>query len=111
MAQERIAITDDSLLPEWTDERKAITVDQLMRGTSGLTWDETYSLGTAITQMLYAEPDMAPVRREPTPGAPAGHLPAVHERRHEHPGAVSSRTWPTPRTPTSLDSSCSRRSA
>ena len=27
--------------------------------TSGLTWDETYALGTPITQMLYAEPDMA----------------------------------------------------
>lgn len=57
--QGRIAITDTELRPEWTDERKAITVDQLMRGTSGLTWDETYSLGTPITQMLYAEPDMA----------------------------------------------------
>jgi CubicO group peptidase (beta-lactamase class C family) len=30
-----------------------------MRMTSGLRWDETYALGTPITQMLYAEPDMA----------------------------------------------------
>ena len=57
--QDRIAINDSELRPEWTDEKRAITVDQLMRGTSGLTWDETYSLGTPITQMLYSEPDMA----------------------------------------------------
>ncbi|MBM6401746.1 serine hydrolase domain-containing protein [Phycicoccus sonneratiae] len=50
---------EDGLRPEWTDERRSITVDQLMRMTSGLRWDETYSLGTPITQMLYAEPDMA----------------------------------------------------
>jgi CubicO group peptidase (beta-lactamase class C family) len=57
--QKRLAIDDDALRPEWTDERRAITVDQLMRMTSGLTWDETYALGTPITQMLYAEGDMA----------------------------------------------------
>ena len=55
----RVAITDKGLRPEWTDGRKDISVDQLLRMTSGLSWDETYSLGTPITQMLYAEPDMA----------------------------------------------------
>ena len=54
-----ITVDEAGLRPEWTDERRRITVDQLMRMTSGLTWDETYSLGTPITQMLYAEPDMA----------------------------------------------------
>lgn len=57
--QERIAIDDKGLRPDWTDARKDITVDQLLRMTSGLTWDETYALGTPITQMLYDEPDMA----------------------------------------------------
>ena len=57
--QQRIAVDDTALLPEWTDGRKDISVDQLLRMTSGLTWDETYALGTPITQMLYAEPDMA----------------------------------------------------
>ena len=76
VAQERIAITDDSLLPEWTDERRAITVDQLMRGTSGLTWDETYSLGTAITQMLYAEPDMARFAAS----QPLAHQPGTYQQ-------------------------------
>ena len=57
--QQRIAVEDTGLRPEWTDARKEISVDQLLRMTSGLTWDETYALGTPITRMLYAEPDMA----------------------------------------------------
>ena len=57
--EKRVAVTDTGLRPEWTDGRKAISIDQLLRMTSGLTWDETYSLGTPITRMLYAEPDMA----------------------------------------------------
>ncbi len=55
----RVAITDTGLRPEWTDGRKDISIDELLRMTSGLKWDETYALGTPITQMLYAEPDMA----------------------------------------------------
>ena len=56
--QGKLSITDAKLRPEWTDERATITVDQLMRMTSGLAWDETYDLGTPITAMLYLEPDM-----------------------------------------------------
>lgn len=47
------------LRPEWTDERSAISLDDLLRMTSGLEWDEEYDLGTPITRMLFAEPDMA----------------------------------------------------
>ena len=57
--QGRIAVTDSHLRPEWTDGRADITIDNLMRMTSGLAWDETYSLGTPITAMLYLQPDMA----------------------------------------------------
>ncbi|GAA4404473.1 serine hydrolase [Fodinibacter luteus] len=57
--QGRLAVDDTELVPGWTDERRTISVDQLLRMTSGLKWDETYSLGTPITRMLYAEPDMA----------------------------------------------------
>jgi CubicO group peptidase (beta-lactamase class C family) len=56
--QGTVALDDDHLRPEWTDERADITVEELLRMTSGLAWDETYDLGTPITQMLYAEPDM-----------------------------------------------------
>ena len=83
--EKRIAVDDTGLRPEWTDARKDISVDQLLRMTSGLTWDETYALGTPITQMLYAEPDMAAVRRQPAAGAPARQLPAVLERFDQHP--------------------------
>ena len=54
-----LSVDDDALRDEWNDERADITVEHLLRMTSGLSWDETYDLGTPITQMLYAEPDMA----------------------------------------------------
>ena len=62
--------SDDDLRPEWADGRRAITIDQLSRMTSGLAWDETYDLGTPITRMLYLEPDMA---------AYVASLPSAHE--------------------------------
>lgn len=66
-----VSLDDDGLRPEWTDGRADITVEQLLRQTSGLEWDETYDLGTPITRMLYLEPDMAdyvagrPLEHEP----------------------------------------------
>lgn len=51
--------SDAGLRPEWTGAKAAITVDQLMRMTSGLSWDVTYELGTPITTMLYRKPNMA----------------------------------------------------
>lgn len=53
-----VSLDDDHLRPEWKDQRATITVRQLLQMTSGLHWDETYSLGTPITKMLYTEPDM-----------------------------------------------------
>ena len=47
------------LRPEWTDQRADISLEDLLRMTSGLEWDEEYDLGTPITQMLFTEPDMA----------------------------------------------------
>ncbi|NHA69142.1 serine hydrolase domain-containing protein [Phycicoccus flavus] len=68
--QRNLETDQAGLRPEWTDERRDITVDELMRMTSGLSWDETYALGTPITQMLYAEPDM---------GAYAASRPLAHQ--------------------------------
>lgn len=66
-----VSLKDDNLFSSWTDERADITVEDLLRMTSGLKWDETYDLGTPITQMLYAEPDMAAyVVEQPTARAP-----------------------------------------
>ena len=65
-----VALDDDGLRPEWTDERADITIEQLLRMTSGLEWDETYDLGTPITRMLYLEGDM---------GRYVAGLPLAHE--------------------------------
>lgn len=54
----KVALTNANLRPEWNDERARITIDDLLRMTSGLEWDETYELGTPITRMLFDEPDM-----------------------------------------------------
>lgn len=57
--QDLVDVTDTGLRDEWTDGRADISIDDLMRMTSGLSWDETYDLGTPITRMLYLEKDMA----------------------------------------------------
>ena len=59
VAKGKVALADDRLRPDWTDERARITVEDLLRMRSGLVWDETYDLGTTITSMLYDQPDMA----------------------------------------------------
>ncbi len=65
-----VALDDDHLRPEWTDARASIRVENLLRMDAGLAWDETYDLGTAITRMLYLEPDM---------GSYVAGLPLAHE--------------------------------
>lgn len=65
-----VSLDDDHLRPEWTDDRANITIEHLLRMTSGLEWDETYDLGTPITRMLYLEPDM---------GAYVTSLPLAHD--------------------------------
>lgn len=48
--------------PEWQedgDERAAITLDQLLRMSSGLEFDETYAPGTNATIMLFDAPNAA----------------------------------------------------
>lgn len=55
-----IDVADADLREDWArDERRDISVDDLLRMQSGLAWDETYDLGTAITRMLYLDGDMA----------------------------------------------------
>jgi len=47
-------------VPEWQgadDPRAAITVDQMLRMSSGLEFDETYAVGTDVTRMLSLEPN------------------------------------------------------
>ncbi|HQR28208.1 MAG TPA: serine hydrolase [Nocardioides sp.] len=72
----QVAITDDHLRPEWTDSRADITVTELAQMTSGLKWDETYDLGTPITQMLYREQDMGSF----VASQPAEHDPGTYQQ-------------------------------
>lgn len=74
--QGKVDLDDRNLRTEWDDERADITVDDLLRMTSGLEWDETYDLGTPITQMLYAEPDMAGF----VAAQPAAHAPGTFQQ-------------------------------
>lgn len=60
VAEGLIAVEEHRLWPGWSeqDPQSAITVDDLLRMVPGLQWDETYSLGSTITDMLYLEADM-----------------------------------------------------
>jgi CubicO group peptidase (beta-lactamase class C family) len=59
----KLAVTDKALLPEWRgagDRRADISLDDLLRMSSGLVFDENYDDPLAdVTQMLFAEPDQA----------------------------------------------------
>jgi hypothetical protein len=58
-----IAVADKALLPEWRkdgDPRRDISLDDLLRMSSGLAFNESYDDPLAdVTQMLFAEGDMA----------------------------------------------------
>lgn len=59
----KLAVTDKALLPEWRNEgdpRGDISLDDLLRMSSGLAFDESYDdpLGD-VTEMLFVKDDMA----------------------------------------------------
>ena len=59
VADGELALDEADLRPQWrADGRRDITVEDLLRMRSGLAWDETYGLGTPVTEMLYASGDM-----------------------------------------------------
>jgi len=59
----KLAVTDKALLPEWRgqgDKRSDISLDDLLRMSSGLDFDETYDDPLAdVAQMLFAEGNQA----------------------------------------------------
>lgn len=56
----KINLEENCCLPEWkNDERREITLNNLLQMNSGLQWNEEYSMKTDVTQMLYLEPDVS----------------------------------------------------
>jgi CubicO group peptidase (beta-lactamase class C family) len=59
VADGRIGLDDDRLLPGWTDRRAAITLAHLLDMESGLAFEETYGATNDPARMLYAEASAA----------------------------------------------------
>jgi len=56
----KIDLTHPAPIALWNgDERKNITLDNLLRMQSGLAWDEDYSSISDVTRMLFLEADMS----------------------------------------------------
>jgi len=60
-------------IPEWqTDQRKNITINNLMQMQSGLSWNEDYGTRSDVTQMLYCQSDFAKFTSDQPFAFPAG---------------------------------------
>ena len=60
-------------IQEWqNDERKKITINDLMQMQSGLRWNEDYGTRSDVTQMLYCESDFAKFTYDQPFAFPAG---------------------------------------
>jgi CubicO group peptidase (beta-lactamase class C family) len=62
LRQKKLSVAQDAPVAEWanpSDPRHAITVDQLLRMTSGLALEESDSGADPVSRMLFREADMA----------------------------------------------------
>ncbi|MDN5928248.1 MAG: beta-lactamase family protein [Hyphomicrobiales bacterium] len=56
----KLSLDQKNLFPEWSgDERRNISIADLMAMESGLAFNEDYGTVSDVTRMLYLEPDMA----------------------------------------------------
>jgi len=74
----KLDVSQDELMPEWRgedDPRGRITLDQLMRMTSGLAFDEDYNDDLSdVTQMLFVQSDVAAFAAD----KPLAHKPGTY---------------------------------
>ncbi len=57
--QGKIVLKDKAPIAEWqNDDRKEITINNLLQMNSGLEWDEDYGSISDVTRMLYLDTDM-----------------------------------------------------
>ena len=62
VGQDKLSLDEPAPVPEWSDpddERGAITLDQLMRMSSGLSFDESYGAFSEVSVMLFDRADTA----------------------------------------------------
>ena len=58
--EEKIKVTNKAPIEEWQDdERKEITIHNLLQMNSGLAWEENYSKLSDVTSMLYLDKDLS----------------------------------------------------
>lgn len=63
--QGKLNVQDKAPVAEWQkDERKDITLHNLLQMNSGLEWDENYDAISDVTKMLFLEKDMTKMQRE-----------------------------------------------
>lgn len=61
--QEKINVQEKAPITSWkNDNRKEITINNLLQMNSGLAWDENYNEISDVTEMLFLEKDMAKVQ-------------------------------------------------
>ena len=71
----RLALDDTALFPQWTDQRRAISVHQLLSMTSGLTFNEDSGDVSDASRMLFEQPDQAAFAADkPLFNAPGSHF-------------------------------------
>lgn len=70
--QGKINVQDKAPIKEWqNDERKEITLHNLLQMNSGLEWDENYDKISDVTKMLFLEEDMTEMqKKKPLVGKP-----------------------------------------
>ncbi len=70
--QGKINLKENNLFPEWeNDDRKNITIHNLLQMNSGLAWNEDYNSISDATKMLFLEKDMTQVQvQKPLVGKP-----------------------------------------
>jgi len=61
--QGKINVFDKAPIAEWqNDDRKEITINNLLQMNSGLAWDENYNEISDVTKMLFLEKDMTKIQ-------------------------------------------------
>ncbi|WKD85307.1 6-aminohexanoate-dimer hydrolase [Polaribacter huanghezhanensis] len=61
--QGKINVFDKAPITEWqNDDRKNITINNLLQMNSGLAWDENYNEISDVTKMLFLEKDMTKIQ-------------------------------------------------